>query len=63
MNNKFKCRDWEKYIPLPIYEEFPQYNELYKKAWELAYAHIKEIDGMPQSPYMDEAFCDTQVWI
>ncbi len=30
---------------------------------ELAHDHVKEIEGMPQSPYMDEGFCDTQVWI
>ena len=36
---------------------------LYNKAWELAFMHIKDVPGMPQNPYMDEAFCDTQVWI
>ena len=50
-------------IPIPIYEEHPEYNVLYMKAWELSYSHIKHIDGMPQSPYMDEAFCETQIWI
>ena len=50
-------------IPIPICEEHPEYNDLYMKAWELAYTHIKHIDGMPQTPYMDEAFCETQVWI
>ena len=59
----FKASDWEKRIPIPVYEEFPEYFDFYKKAFELAHAHIKEIDGMPQSPYMDEALCDTQVWI
>lgn len=63
MEKRFGAADWEKYIPEPICDSHPEYREFYKKAWELAYAHIKSIDGMPQSPYMDEAFCDTQVWI
>ena len=63
MKKNFGCKDWEKYIPMPVCEDFPQYEEFYKKAWELAFAHIKDIPGMPQTPYMDEAFCDTQVWI
>ena len=54
---------WKEYLPLPIYEDHPEYVSFYMKAWELAYAHIKEIPGMPQSPYMDEAFCNTQIWI
>ncbi len=57
------CKDWQNCIPTPVCEDFPQYDELYKKAWELAHAHVKEIEGMPQTPYMDEAFCDTQIWI
>lgn len=63
MEKNFADFDFEKYIPFPICEEYPQYAELYKKAWELAFAHVRYIDGMPQNPYMDEAFCDTQVWI
>ena len=58
-----KVNNWQDYIPMPICEEHPEYRELYMKAWELAYAHIKDIPGMPQTPYMDEAFCETQVWI
>lgn len=63
MNKEFKTDNWYEYIPVPIYEERPGFSEFYKKAWELAHDHIRYIDGMPQSPYMDEAFCDTQVWI
>lgn len=63
MNKSFNTPDWEKYIPRPICDEHPDYAELYKKAWELARAHVKKINGMPQSPYMDEALCDTQIWI
>lgn len=63
MKNNFKCKNWEQYIPVPVYEEHPELFAFYKKAWELAYDHIKEIDGMPQTPYMDESFCETQLWI
>ncbi len=63
MEKRFAVQNWKEYIPIPIYESHPEYNELYIKAWELAFAHIKHIDGMPQTPYMDEAFCATQIWI
>lgn len=55
--------NWREFIPIPICDAHPEYYELYMKAWELAYAHIKDKQGMPQTPYMDEAFCETQVWI
>ena len=63
MEKFFKCKNWQDFIPEPICEDKPEYFELYKKAWELAHDHIKHIEGMPQTPYMDEAFCETQVWI
>lgn len=62
-NIKFGDKNWEQYIPKPVLEQYPQYIELYKKAWSLAFDHVKDIPGMPQSPYMDEALCETQVWI
>ena len=55
--------EWKSHIPVPVNEEHPEYLELYWKAWELAHDHIKDIPGLPQTPYMDEAFCDTQIWI
>ncbi|MBQ6823314.1 MAG: hypothetical protein IJP27_01545 [Clostridia bacterium] len=54
---------WKNHLPRPVWDEHPEYNEFYMKAWELAHDHIKSIPGMPQSPYMDEAFCDSQIWI
>lgn len=63
MNTKFGCKDWEQYIPIPVNDERPEYLVFYKKAWDLAFEHIKNVPGMPQSPYMDEAFCETQIWI
>ncbi len=50
-------------MPIPVCEDFPEYTELYYKAWELARLHVKSIPGMPQDPYMDESLCDTQLWI
>lgn len=63
MERNFGTTNWKAYIPTPVCEGHPEYLELYHKAWELAFAHIKNIHGMPQNPYMDEAFCDTQIWI
>jgi len=39
-------------IPAPVFESEPGYVDLYWKAWELAGEHIREDDGMPQSPFM-----------
>lgn len=55
--------DWKKEIPVPVFEEHPEYRELYSRAWELAHDHLLEIPGMPQSPYMDEAFLISDIWI
>ncbi len=63
MQKNFSASNWKEYIPHPIYDEHPEYEDFYIKAWELAHDHIKSIEGMPQSPYMDEAFCNTQIWI
>ena len=50
-------------LPTPVFDEHPEFIELYWKAWELAWDHVKDIPGMPQTPYMDEGFCDTDIWI
>lgn len=50
-------------IPQPVFENTPELVDLYWKAWELSYSHIKEQEGVPQSPYMDEAFWDNTIWI
>ena len=63
MKKIFNASNWREYIPQPICEEFPEYSEFYNKTWDLARDHVREIKGMPQSPYMDEALCDTQIWI
>ncbi len=53
-------RDW---VPQPIFEQEPDYVELYWKAWEIAYDHVRVKEGLPQSPYIDEAFSDDTIWI
>ena len=63
MKNNFGAENWRDYIPIPVFDEHPEYNELYEKTWEIAFKHIKFIEGMPQNPCMDEAFCNTQFWI
>lgn len=63
MDNKDSACDFKLHIPVPVYDEHPEFSELYEKAWELAFEHKKSVDGMPRTPYMDEAFCATQIWI
>ena len=53
MTKNFGAPNWREYIPQPICDEHPEYLELYNKAWELAFEHIKNIPGMPQNPDMD----------
>lgn len=55
--------DWKKELPIPVFDEKPEYLDFYFRAWELARDHVKEIPGMPQTPYMDEAFMETDIWI
>ncbi len=60
----FDCAaPWRDAIPEPVYDANPGYLELYRRSWELVHDHLKAIPGMPQTPYMDEAFCDTDIWI
>lgn len=63
MKKDFFAANWKQYLPEPICEAHPEYNTFYQRAWELAHDHVKDLPGMPQTPYMDEGFCDTQVWI
>jgi len=63
MKKNFHDPEWKKYLPEPVCGEHPEYGEFYMRAWELARARVRDIPGMPQSPYMDEAVCDSQVWI
>ena len=53
-------RDW---VPQPVFAKEPGYVELYWTAWQQAYDHVAHKEGIAQTPYMDEAFSDSHVWI
>ena len=55
--------DWHDLTPEPVYDARPEYTELYRKAWDLAYAHIDTIPGIPSPVYMDEAHRSDRIWI
>ena len=63
MKKDFNAADRLAHIPEPVCDEHPELVDFYHFAWKLADEHVKHIPGMPQSPYMDEAFCHTQIWI
>ena len=50
-------------IPQPIFESEPGYSDLYWKAWELAWDHVKYQPGLVQPLYMDEGLWDDTIWI
>mgnify|MGYP004466046153 FL=1 len=50
-------------IPQPVFDAVPGYVELYWKAWEQAYAHVKWQKGLVQPLYMDEGLWDDTIWI
>ena len=55
--------NWKQELPVPVYDEHPEYIDFYWVAWKLAHDHIMPIEGMPQTPYMDEGFVNTDIWI
>ncbi len=63
MSTHWGDKNWQAYVPAPVCDAHPEWTAFYYRAWELAYTHIKDLPGMPQTPYMDEAFCATQLWI
>lgn len=50
-------------IPQPVFDAELGYVELYWKAWEQAYAHVKWQKGLVQPLYMDEGLWDDAIWI
>ncbi|MHA1147315.1 MAG: MGH1-like glycoside hydrolase domain-containing protein [Promethearchaeota archaeon] len=52
-----------KQVPKPIFNENPDYIELYWKAWELAWDHVYERMDTPARRYMDEALNPNVIWI
>ena len=53
--NFTSAKDWQKSIPRPVCEAHKDFIPLYEKAWALAHDHIKDVPGLPATPYMDEA--------
>ncbi len=53
-------REW---VPEPVFDKEPGYVDLYWTAWEQAWDHVATQEGLPQSPYMDEAFASSRIWI
>ena len=54
---------WQQSIPRPVCSAHKDFILLYEKAWELAHDHIKDIPGLPQTPYMDEGAGPYDIWI
>ncbi len=50
-------------VPEIIFDNHPEYIELYKKAWELASDHVWDTPGLPVPHHMDEAFAPDRIWI
>ena len=51
------------HLPEPVLDADPALVALYWTAWELAWSHVVEQEGVPRSPYMDEGFDPDVVWI
>ena len=50
-------------IPTPVFDDKPEYVDLYNVAWVQARAHIKYQPALVQPRYMDEGFRDEAIWI
>ncbi len=50
-------------LPEPVLDAEPALVELYWVAWELAWEHVVEREGVAQSPYLDEGFDPETIWI
>ena len=50
-------------VPEVYFEDHPEFTELYYVAWESAFKHIKEIQGLPVPRHIDEGFDPTRLWI
>ena len=49
--------------PEPVFDDEPELVELYWRAWEIAWDHVVEVAGLPQTPYMSEGLSRKQIWI
>jgi hypothetical protein len=53
----------KKKLPCPVFEEKPEYIDLYWKAWEIAWDHVLYREDSPQKLYIDEAMTPDTIWI
>ena len=58
-----KLTDWQKSLPIPVYDRNPEYVDFYFRTWEIARKNLQDIPGMPQTPYMDEGLIKSDIWI
>ncbi len=50
-------------LPIPIFEEIPEYVDLYWKTWKIAWDHVLYRENSPQKLYIDEAMTPDTIWI
>lgn len=55
--------DWKERVPQPIYDAEPGLVEIYWKAWDLAHDSVREVTGLPQTPYLWPGAWDHSIWI
>lgn len=61
--NKKKFAEIKSQLPIPVFDQDAGLVDLYWQSWLLAWDHVRDLPGMKQTPYMDEGFCDTDIWI
>ena len=58
------CRPFpEEMIPEAVFDERPEWVELYREAWRSAWRHVYESAETPVSPYMSEGCATSLLWI
>ena len=50
-------------VPEPVLDAHPELVGLYWVAWDLAWQHVVEREGVTSSPYLDEGFDPGTIWI
>ncbi len=50
-------------VPQPVFDQNSDFIELYWQAWDYAYKNIYKKSGVPASPFMNEGFSDSDIWI
>jgi hypothetical protein len=50
-------------VPEPIFDENPNFIDLYYIAWKSAWGHVVKRDDMPEKLYLDEAMTPHVIWV